>query len=198
MFNLAIITMILAHQPHIARDSVTVVTKPEVSKAYYAELAGGPATYQISTTDSFEFYVNLLAPDVPGAETDFVADVTGPNGLVVRIGGDGTEWGRFHEPFGNDTYLKGPEFRTRLPAGDYTVVVTSPDNRGKYVLAIGERESFPPAEIARTMATMPDVKGFFGKPRASAYTSPFVLGIGIATAAVVAGVVVLVVYLARR
>jgi len=44
------------------------------------------------------------------------------------------------------------------PAGAYTVVVTSPDNAGKSVLAVGKIEKFPPKEMARTIVALPKLK----------------------------------------
>jgi len=50
------------------------------------------------------------------------------------------------------------------------VAVRSPDNRGKYTLAVGEKEEFPPAEVLRTLVVLPRLKReFFGRPAWTAY-----------------------------
>lgn len=117
---------------------------------------------------------------------------------VVRLGGPGTGWRDFYEPFANDRYRQGPEYRARVPAGRYLVRVSSPDNLGKYALAIGERESFPPEEIVRTYSVLPGLKrDFFGKSPVTALSS-FSGAALVVGAVAVAGAAVLVVRLARR
>lgn len=74
--------------------------------------------------------------------------------------------------------------------------MSSPDNLGKYVLVGGEKESFPPGEMARTLAVIPKLKkGYFDKPAWTAYLNRVGLFLG-GTIAVVAGIVIGVVLLA--
>jgi hypothetical protein len=161
-----------AHQPNLVgpRTHVTV-QDPEVSKAYYGELAGTPAVYEIRCDSSFILYVNLLVPDIAGVTTDFSADIYADGEILTRLDGSRFQWTTFYEPYGNDTYLKGPEYRSKVGAGVYRICVSNRTNRGKYVLATGEREEFPAKVILRTLVTMPRLKrDFFGK---SPWLDPF-------------------------
>lgn len=157
-----------AHQPRLVGDRPSIeVRDPEISQAFYARLAGNPQTYHIRSDVPLRLYVNLLVPDIPGIETDYEAVISrvreGGGEVLARLDGKTYAWRPFYEPFGGDHYKLGPEFDERVPAGAYTVVVTSPDNIGKYVLAVGKVEKFPPKEMARTIVALPGLKRYFGK-----------------------------------
>lgn len=180
-----------AHQPRLVRDRPSIiVSDPETSQAFYAWLKGGPQTYYIRSDKRFILYLNLLVPDQPGIDTDYEAAVfaipaasadpirtawgtpqgTAAGEIITRLDGSTFGWTKFHEPFGGDRYLMGPEFERRVEAGRYRVVVSSPDNEGRYALAIGKAERFPPGEIIRTIGVLPTLKKeFFGKSPLTAY-----------------------------
>ena len=190
-----------AHQPKFPDEGVTVVTDPDVSQAFYGEFAGEPALYRIEVPDSLLLYVAVLVPNMPMVAKDVSAEVfvetdSVPETVAVLDAAAST-WQPFHEPFANDDYFQGPEARTRVGPGDYMVRVTRPGNQGKYVLAIGERESFPPRVIARVIGDMPRLKRYFGKSPWTAYFNRSGLFLG-TVAVAVAGVVTLVVLLAGR
>ena len=158
--------MALAHQPRIVESAMTVVIDPEISKAYYSELNGAPQIYTIDEPGDFDLYVNLLVPDKAGQSRNILAVVTrdGESAPVVTLGGVGFAWESFYEPFGNDTYLKGPEYRAHVAAGRYTIRVTSPDTSIKYSLAVGEIEAFDVAETLSAIHAIPLIKrDFFGE-----------------------------------
>lgn len=163
-----------AHQPRLVGDRPSImVSDPEISQAFYARLNGNPQTYYIRSEAPLRLYVNLLVPDIPGIETDYEAaifrETDGKEELLARLDGKAYAWRPFYEPFGGDRYLLGPEYDEPVPAGSYTVVVTSPDNAGKYVLAVGKIERFPPKEMARTIVALPKLKKYFGKSPWTAY-----------------------------
>jgi hypothetical protein len=165
---------VYAHQPYMVTDTgVTRVDRPEVSKAFYAELSGEPAVYEIVSPDSFVLYVNILVPDEVGMPIDLSVTVTrGPDTLAV-LDGPAHRWTRFHEPFGGDSYLMGPERRLRIGPGTYFATVTRPGNTGRYVLAVGEREEFSLGDMVRTIGLMPRLKrDFFHKASIRALTDP--------------------------
>ena len=159
-----------AHQPRIVGSARLVhVSDPEVSKAFYARLPGTPARYVITSPRRFALYAQMTVPDVRGAHRDWRMDVLGPDGRLASRRTPAARWKPFFEPFGGDHYLTGPEFRRTVPAGRYAVVVSRPGNRGAYVLAIGEAETWNPAEAVRALAALPEIKrDWFGQsaPRA--------------------------------
>jgi len=193
--------MAWAHQPHMAVGRTTLVANPDVSQAFYAELKGQPDEYLFSLTEPLLLFLNVLVPDIPGVHEDYTVQLfrrtSSGDSLVRTLDGTNADWTQFHEPVANDDYLQGPEFHEPTAPGDYVVRVSCPGNQGKYVLAIGERESFPPGEITRVIGVMPALKRYFGKSPATAYFNYTGLFLGV-TAGVVAGIVVLIVSLANR
>ena len=164
-----------AHQPFVPGATSSIdVTDPTISKAYYAELRGQVDTYHISSDASFVLYLNVLVPAISGVTEDYTLTIVRDGQPWAMLAPATEAWKAFDEPFGGDRYLTGPEYRQRVPSGHYDVVVSSPDNIGKYVLAVGEVESFPMSEVLRTLATMVAVKYYFGKPAIAVLESPFI------------------------
>jgi len=165
----------LAHQPRLIRDKPSVeVQNPEISQAFYAWLNGSAQSYYIRSETPFRLYVNLLVPDLPGIGKDYTAviykkEASGEQALG-KLEGQGFDWRPFFEPFGGDRYLLGPEWDRSVEAGTYIVVVTNPGLRGKYALAVGKKEKFPPGEWIRTARVLPQLKReFFEKSPLKAY-----------------------------
>ena len=164
-----------AHQPRIVGNQTLIEVKnPDISQAFYAKLNGSPQVYKIVSDKPLRLYVNLLVPALPNIDTDVSAEVyrgsEAPENLLKKLDGPSCVWTKFYEPFGGDTYLKGPEYEEPVAAGTYLVKVTSPDNQGKYAVAIGTKEKFPPGEIIRTIFVLPKLKkDFFEKSPLTAY-----------------------------
>lgn len=153
-----------AHQPRIVEGEVINVVNPETSQAFYGELHRNPHFYIIDSSEDFTLYVSVLVPQIEGIEKDVSADI---NGLLLN--GSEHEWESYFEEFGRDYYYQGPEYKEDVKAGIYNIKVFSPDNMGKYVLVIGEKEAFPPGEILNAIFTMPSLKRFFKKSAFTAY-----------------------------
>jgi len=202
-FLLALPLAAAAHQPRLVETEAIDVVDPEVSKAYYGRLDGAPHVYRLSSETPFRLYVNLLVPDVPGVEKDLsaaVIDTDDPEHPLAVLGGPEGAWEPYHEEFANDDYFRAEEFIKEDAVGSYEVRVWSTNDQGPYSLAIGEKEEFPPGEIANAVATLPKIKSeIFGKPWYEAYLTKFVLPLVLVAAVLVAGAVAgVVVYLKRR
>jgi len=175
---LLIIYSAWAHQPVIVEKEPIEINNPEISRAFYDTLPGKPRLYLINSNKDFELYVNLLVPKNTNLNGRYSARVYKLNKqeskLLKEINGNAVPWKEFFEPFGRDTYLKGPEFRDKLPAGIYQIEVFNADNQGKYVLAVGEKESFGPKEIAQVYWVIPKLKlNFFHSSIWSFFITPF-------------------------
>jgi hypothetical protein len=165
-----------AHQP-VLNDDVQytladpyVVQEPEISKAIYAELTGRPHYYQIHSDVPFDFYAGVTAPKVDGCELEtwFSFEVLASDLNVIAVAdGESFEWWSWFEEFGRQWYWVGPEIgenflsNREYPAGTYYIRVFNADNVGKYVLAIGDVESFTPAVIGRAMRIVPEINERF-------------------------------------
>jgi len=209
---------VLAHQPRIVSGKgIVKIQNPEISQAFYGELKGDAQSFEIDAEKSFDLYVNILVPDLSGINTSFFVEIYKANSLqsdlVASLDGMNYVWQKFYEPFGGDHYLKGPEFEKQVEAGKYLITVSSgfdstcnpeqsttpcPENTGKYSLAVGKIESFPPKEILHTIFVLPQLKkNFFGKSPFSAYfnyTGLFLIGFLI----VIAIIIILIVFIAKK
>lgn len=172
LFAVMMLNGVVAHQPRVGFEGILEnpiqVEKPEISKAYYGELEGNPEYYEINSDDDFLLYLNILAPDIQGARKDFIVEVLQNDKIIFIL--DDANWGEFYEPFGGDNYLMGPELEEQVASGTYIIKVSNPDNVGKYSLAVGKIESFPPIEIIKTIFALPKLKkDFFNKSPLTAY-----------------------------
>jgi len=171
-------TFTFAHQPRIAEEKPNVVTLPEVSKAYYGTLSGKPAVYTIAADKPFALYVGVLVPDIAGQKKDVSAVIIKDGKQLALLDGRSFEWKQFFEPFGNDTYWQGPEYKAQADAGTYEIRVSSSDNDSKYSLAIGEIEAFDFKEGMNALTLIPQLKkDFFNESPVNFILSPFGWGI---------------------
>ncbi len=178
-----------AHQPRIVENRLTEVLEPEISKAYYGKLSGEPDVYVINATLPFDLYVGVLVPDIEGQKKDVSAVVLKNGRELAVLDGLNFEWTQFYEPFGADTYWKGPEYRARVEAGAYEIRVWSSNNDSKYSLAIGELEAFDGKETLNVLTLIPKLKkDFFNESPMGFIVSPFGWGL-IVIMYVLAGIV---------
>ncbi len=169
--------MTSAHQPRIPLGDQTTVIDPEISKAYYTKLMRNSQTYTITSDIPFALYVNILVPDILWQKKDISAKII-QNGNIEKpfaiLDGDTFEWTKMFEPFGYDTYWKGPEYKAKVEAGTYDIIVSSNMNDSKYSLAIGEAENFDFRETMNALDLVPKIKrDFFDESPISFIFSPF-------------------------
>lgn len=145
-----------AHSPVLdpsarTEDSPFLIEEPEHSKAIFSELDGTPHFYEINSNKPFDFYVGITAPKIEDCSLDrtFSFDILDAQGKRID-GRDGQsfEWWPWYEEWGETWYWIGPEIgkefkaTERYPAGTYFIKVFNPENRGQYVLAVGDEERF--------------------------------------------------------
>lgn len=155
-----------AHQPRLVSGvNETIIENPEISQAFYGELRGEPAYFRITSDRPFRLYVNILVPY--SADSELVSvDITREDGTVIKtLDGNISNWKPYFEEFGGDYYLRGPEFNSTVEAGTYLIRVYNSKNTGKFSLAVGDIESFPPDESLKALVLLPILKSeIFGVP----------------------------------
>jgi hypothetical protein len=111
--SIALLGICSAHQPRLERNQVSneaspiVITKPEISQAFYGILSGHADYYQIQMDTGFSLYVSLVVPDLTGQRTDFVADISeGNTAIYTRLDGRRFQRSGFYEEFAGDQYLQ--------------------------------------------------------------------------------------------
>ncbi|MDD5547805.1 MAG: hypothetical protein PHN74_02855 [Candidatus Pacebacteria bacterium] len=158
---------IFAHQPNYIDKKIEIInTEPDISKAYYGELIGSKAVYTIYATSSLKLYVQILSPKIKNSNKNFTVLITDERqNTIVNLETPAEEWQSWYEDYGGDWYWQGPSFSGVIPAGTYSIVVSNPDNTGKYSLAIGETESFPIKQTLYTIQELYSIKtNFFNEP----------------------------------
>jgi hypothetical protein len=164
-----------AHQPRIVyqqqmpQTNPVIVRNPVISQAYYAELKGQPEYYKVISDKEFNLYVQILSPRITDARKDFSAEIVKDSHVLTVLNGSAYKWTEFYEPFVNDSYWMGPGFSQKEPQGEYQIKVYNSDNRGKYVLVVGQAESFPLNETLKMFVSLPQLKQYFGKSGFTAF-----------------------------
>ncbi|MCU0641826.1 MAG: hypothetical protein MUC35_07110 [Candidatus Margulisbacteria bacterium] len=168
----------LAHQPVLVGPELITIEQPEISRAYYGELNGKPRRFLIKAPKPFVLYVNLLVPDQANPTGRYSAFVYrliyNRKILQTALLAEAADWQRFYEPFGGDYYRRGPAYKQSVPAGGYEIEVYNRDNRGKYVLVVGEAEFWGPREILNVYWLVPKLKvDYFNSNLLSFLITPF-------------------------
>jgi len=207
-FSFLVIENAFAHQPRLVESDFTLIENPEVSQAFYGELKGKPDYYQIQIEAPIKLYVGILVPDVEGIGKDVSVEVSKDNEFYYLLDGKNFEWQAYYEEFAGDNYFEGPELSAGeeggLPQGveaevdTYALKVFSPDNQGKYVLVVGEKEEFPLNEMFNTLVSLPRLKKFFDKSPLEALTAPIVLRFLILPLVSLIALILIIFFLVRR
>lgn len=160
-----------AHQPYLVDgDRQVFVSDPEISKAYYGAFNGTSTTFTIREDKPFSLFVGVSVPAELAMAKDIDTEIRFQNERIAFLAASSSDWERIYEPYGGDDYFRGPEWKSDALPGVYTIILSRPGNQGRYVLAIGEKESFALDEIVRTIGILPSLKSeFFGKPAWTAY-----------------------------
>jgi hypothetical protein len=168
---------VFAHQPRIVETEKIYVTKPEVSKAYYAKLSGKPHTYIISVNSAIDLYVNVLFPYKEGPKKNITVNVYKGDQSIGSLSSGEVDWKKYFEPFGQSMYWQGPELKKNVDAGKYEILVQSKEKNLRYVLAIGETEVWNGIDSINAILLIPELKSnFFEESPISFIFSP--LGYG--------------------
>lgn len=183
-----------AHMPRLvySQKGDVQINNSEISQAFYDELQGKPRDYFINSNKDFSLYINLLVPEFANPNGRYSANIILLNNnqekVVYLVDGPSAKWEEFYEPFGRDYYLKGPELDKTLPAGKYKIEISSADNLGKYVLAVGKQEVFPLPESLNVFWQIPLLKiDFFKTSVLQFFFTPF----GIAGISAILGLIII-------
>ena len=165
-----------AHQPVLSNTSANtfkapyIIEEPEISKAIFSELKGEPHYYRIDSDSKFKFYVGITVPKIDNCPLTekFSFEVLDENfKLIERKDGENFNWWPWYEKHGEKWYWIGPEIGEKFKSnrvykeGTYYIRIFNRYNSGRYVLAVGDTESFPFTVIIRMLFTMPKINSAF-------------------------------------
>jgi len=177
IFFLLIASVTSAHNPRLVFDQESsldnpfIITKPDISQAFYGQLRGHEDYYRVNLDIEQPFYFQILVPDITDIDKNISAQLINLENqeVITVLNPEAAVWSNFYEPFGGDSYWQGPGETIELLAGGYLIKIANPANEGKHVLIVGQKESFPLSEIARTTKDLPLLKTYFNKSPLTAY-----------------------------
>ncbi len=169
---LATFSFVDAHELNLVSqesvNDITIITDPILSQAFYGKLQNFPHTYEIQSDVPFRLFTQILVPDIETSQNNIsgviikLPEKQGRVTEIAQLNARDAEWNSEYEPFGGDSYRKGPLFEADLDSGTYRIEVHTPDNAEKYVLVVGLREEMTIGYFS-TLERLIKVKEFFDK-----------------------------------
>jgi hypothetical protein len=164
--------IVFAHNTRLVWDTSStqensiLVSQPENSQAFYAQLKWNSDFYKIVSNTGFLLYLSLTVPAISWSDLDYWMMVKDNSwNILINIDSTNLKWTKFYEKFAWDLYYQWPWFERQVNSWIYYVQIYSTDNIWKYALAIWKLESRPINEITNTFKDMPALKSyFFEKP----------------------------------
>jgi len=221
-FLLTFITSwLLAPQFNLAylKSGDVQINSPESAQVFYDELKGNPRNYYISFDKDFDLYINLRVPEAVNPTGKYSAAIFLENGdsneQLAKLDGETAEWKEFYDEKTRDYYLKGPEITKQLSAGKYKIEISSKAieapktteaktenevkgvdaNQGKYVLAVGKKETLNFVSLLNICWQLPILKSVFLKTSVlQFFFTPFAIA-GIAVIGILLIILALINYL---
>ena len=147
-----------------------IIEQPEISKAIFSELKGGAHYYKIESDSSFKFYAGITVPKINDCPllNRFSFEVLDEKfNIIESKDGENFNWWAWYEKHGENWYWIGPEIGENFKSnriyksGTYYIRVYNKSKTGKYVLAVGDIESFPFTVILRMIFTMPKINSYY-------------------------------------
>jgi hypothetical protein len=148
---------------------------------YYSELEGFPHTYILNLTDATYVGAHVLVPDIEESKNNMSGLIVerverGRVREVARLRPAEALWEEYFDSTTRDTYRRGSSYGASLEPGEYIVEVSTPDNYGKYVLALSAEPELDLGGYIKGVATIARIKEFFGKSQLSILSAPFLGG----------------------
>jgi len=159
----------LAHNPRLVYsldalpEKPIIIKSPNISQAFYGRLKGWEEYYQFNLKTTASFYWQTMVPNVKGISKNIQADLidNASAKVIAKLDPSQSEWKPYHEKFTNDDYFSGPSSSITLEPGTYTIKIYNENNEGKYILVVGQKESFTVVEIFKTIVNLPALKVYF-------------------------------------
>ena len=130
-------------EPTEAYDLIAIEGDPYVQREYLGDLADFPDMYELTTDVSVTLKVRLRQRDSDEAVPFGLIMVRqneddGGVSEVARINQPVSEWVAVSEPMLGMSFLEGSTIEKEVSPGTYRVEVSTPDNKGDYMLIVGD------------------------------------------------------------
>ena len=126
---------------------VITIQNPEIEQLILGELTDAPEMFEIVSEVPFTLTAEIRAvPNTSGANLPQLGgiiilqkEIRGVE-EVARLNASDAAWTVVTDPESGLVYQAGPYFSEPVPAGTYRIEVSSPNNKGKYLLLIGNQK----------------------------------------------------------
>jgi hypothetical protein len=158
------------------QHDVLPITDLATRQHFYGTLTDAPHLYAFHVDEPTDVSLALFVPDLPDQKNDMSILVLRKKvrglDLVARLEAARASWVASRWWSTGDAYRKGDEWSDTLYAGDYEVEVSTPSNRGSYVLSLGTESTTTLSSYTTQVGTLFRIKHFFHKPGIAAVESP--------------------------
>ena len=158
-------------------DVVTLAGEPENQQTILGELNNAPEMYEVKSDVDFTLTVEIRA--VPGelSRPQFSGIIVRQKDTlgveeVARMKAIDASWARVIDGTTGLAYQSGPFFSEKVKAGTYHIEVSTPDNSGKYMLVVGNKDES--TGYFATLRTIDLVYDFYGLSTMQMFHSPYI------------------------
>lgn len=132
--------------PRIPYEAITIDPRIATLRSYLGELTGDPHMYEFTIGESQTLALKIKQKDVELLPLSVIIVKARDNDRGVReigrvSGQASTSWQYVYDGLLGLPLIEGESFTIELEAGVYRVEVSTPENVGKYLLAIGTEDS---------------------------------------------------------
>ncbi len=146
---------------------------------YFGELSDFPHTYTFTVASTTNLTASVLLPKNTeigaGFDVGMLLVKKARRGVseVARTNGRGADWETLVVKSTGDSYHFGPVIEVVLDEGEYMLEVQTPDNRGKYVLVLGEGNPLRRLSYPQSLSYIIEVKNFNEVGKHTLLLSPY-------------------------
>jgi hypothetical protein len=124
---------------------ITISGEPEQQQIFLGELDNAPEMYEIKSKTDFTLTAEIRS--IPGetAKPDFSGIIVRQKEVlgveeVARMKATDSAWTPVRDKVTGLVYQSGPFFSQKVKAGTYHIEVSTPNNAGKYMLVVGDKD----------------------------------------------------------
>lgn len=158
-------------------EVVTLTGDPEHKQTILGELDNTPEMFEVKSDSDFTLTVEIRA--VPGelSRPQFSGIIVRQKETlgveeVARMKAIDASWARVIDGTTGLAYQSGPFFSEKVKAGTYHIEVSTPDNSGKYMLVVGNKDES--TGYVDTLHQIGLVYDFYGLGTVQMFHSPYI------------------------
>lgn len=159
-------------------NDIRTIEEPEVEQLFFSDLNNFPQMYRIVAEEPFTLSLEVRVPKIEQAQTIIHGIVLrqlhrGGVEEITRLMPNDVVWEDSFDIALGESYLRGPSFETELPAGEYLIEMSTPDNDMPYIMKIGYAKGNLGVGYVEMLGRIKAVKTFYGHSAFALITSAY-------------------------